>query len=702
MLTRIIRPMTARVFVALVTTLVPIAGRSASAQSPRPCVATDHRIVRAGAMGDTLGTAASPSLWVVSEPCDASPKGNFIAPAAILDWTPTQAPPFKFVVTGYNPRASSGTFVADPTRAMWGVQATENSYDPNVLQRISSPEQFDLSIGANEGRLRSDLRDAARRADPNESLCRSAFAYLSHQTAVGNALADLSVTGRRAYAAFKTRPPQEAAIRACLQKLPSLIGTTVVTDAMRAAAADSALDRAYRVLHVIRAGGWPSACPERDALGYIAVSGEDDQPHRPVDVPTAEFPNYDLEVSVPRANGKAPLVVHTRYMIAHTFVPAGAELATCAGGGRKIPADRKPVLAPDAEVLLYIHGMDGSLEEALTLTRALHELGREQHRNYTVISMDLPTSGYADNIEPDTIAPLSAYGHAPGRDVNLVDGLTYASNGYTAPILDFDENFVVAFVNTLSKTIPVAQHVRAVVGGSLGGNLTMRLGRPRADAPWITHVVPWSPAAIWPSFVDDPVKHAALAVTWYLAGGEPSFAEETPGARRSFFYGNFDWQTKVFGLIPVGGGRPQSEYWARDAWPCKHAGVRLARISRYETYNRSFRLWHWRLGLEQLQYSHRSPKPGTAQPLYLSNTKPMLLMCGVDDVGGDLCKSTQEVAPLMVNTPGYALFLLATGHSIHDERPRFLARRILEFLATPTVGLKPLGSSGTVTVASQP
>jgi hypothetical protein len=40
----------------------------------------------------------------------------------------------------------------------------------------------------------------------------------------------------------------------------------------------------------------------------------------------------------------------------------------------------------------------------------------------------------------------------------------------------------------------------------------------------------------------------------------------------------------------------------------------------------------------------------------------------------------RSMAPKMVNTPGNTLFLKNTGHSIHDERPRYLASRIVEFL----------------------
>jgi hypothetical protein len=609
-------------------------------------VATNHNIV-------------DPSN--VGESCDASPRGYFVSTPDLLDWTPTDAPQFKEALTNYEPPAA-------PTRAQ---------YDPGALS-ANNPNRK-ANIGANEGRLRPDLRQAAAQHNPIATLCQSAAAFALGNVSDGNAFADLSVTGRHAFAAFRAQPPQDSQVSACLQSNPR---TKSLPAATLQHAAAAALDRAYNVLNVIRAGGWasPSACQQRNSLGYIAVSGEDDQPHRPVNVPSAEFPQYDLNVLVPRP-GAQPLSVHTRYMIAHTFPPAGAELSSCAGTGRTIPADRAPVLASDAIVFLYIHGMDSRLEEALDLTHALHALGRQRHKNYTVISMDLPTSGYADNIDYNVIAPLTVDGHA-GGGVNLVDGLTFAPNKYVVPIVDFIENFIVNFINTLDRTTGVTHHAIYPIGGSLGGNMSFRLGRARPDAPWITTVIPWSPAAIWPSLADDPVKHAGLAAPWYFAGGDPAYGQETPGSRRSFFYGGFDWQSKVAWVIPLGGGEPQADYWYRDGWQCKPAHMLLARIDRYETYDQNFRRWHWRLGMEQLIFSQQIPVPGTnpTQPLYLRNTKRMLLLCGMNDIGGGLCEDTRNVAPKMEMTPGKALFLQTTGHSIHNERPNFLAQQIVDFV----------------------
>jgi hypothetical protein len=607
--------------------------------------------------------------------CEPRPLGIFPAPADLLDWTPTDAPPFKQAETNFNP----------------GPPASRQQYNPGALS-INDPklDSMKLNLGSNEGRLRSDLRDAAAHRNPIECLCKSAAAFAVNDQADGNAFADLSVTGRNAFAAFRAQPPQDPQILSCLRSNPKTKGLPEQT--LQKATSQS-LNRAYRVLHILRTGGWPgnSACSQaRQNLGYIAVSGEDDQPHRPVNVASAEFPQYDLQVPVVVRSTGRTITVRTRYMIADSNAPAPDQLGNCAFTGRTIPADRTPVLAPDAEIFLYIPGGDSRLEEALDLTHALHALEGQRHKNYTVISMDLPTSGYADNIDQTLIQPPIFDGHAGGG----VTGLEFAPNKYNAPILDFAEDFIVSFINTLDRSVPslrLTQHNIVPLGGSLGGNLAFRLGRPRADAPWIQEVVSWSTASIWPSLADSGANHAGLATPWYFAGGSPDYLPETPGARRTMFYGGFDWQSKAGGFLPVGGsgllglaggGRPQAELWYRDGWECKPSHLRFARIDRYETYDRNFRLWHWRMGMEQLMFSQQISKPGTnpPEPLYLSNTKPMLLLCGMDDLGGDLCAHTRDVAPKMVLTPGRALFLETTGHSIHNERPHFLALEITAFV----------------------
>jgi pimeloyl-ACP methyl ester carboxylesterase len=620
------------------------------------------------------------------EPCDSSANGYYLPRIDLLDWTPTEAPPFEQIATGYRPEAGT-------TGKLGGIPAG----------------------GLNEGRLRADLRDAAKEANPNKTLCSAAAAFALGNPVDGNAFADLSVTGLRTFKEFRAHPPQTSDILFCARQKLSNSG---IADAQVKTAVDMALNRAYLVLGIVRAGGWPTACPQRDALlpQYIAVSGEDDHPHRPVNVPSAEFPQFDLDVNVPRPFGLPPLTVHTRYMIAHTTPPQGAKPTSCAPTGRTVPVDQVPMLAPDAEVILFIHGQDSRLEEALSVTRQIRALGLARHQNYTVISMDLPTSGYADNVDHTIIAPLSVDGRAKG-DLSLIElgidilspldialafraiqdslGLEFDPDpSYRVPILDFDEDFIVAFVKKLDETLgmnhPLTSHPLTVVGGSLGGNLSMRLGRPRPDAPWISKIVSWSPASIWPSMSDDPIKHAALAVPWYLAGGDPAHTREDPGQRRAWFYGGYEWTPEILFTIKPDTGQPQAQLWYDCAWACKGSYIRLGRLERYETYDKNFRLWHWRLGMEQFIFSHRSNNPRTAQPWYLSNTKPMLLMCGMDDAGGGLCASAREVAPKMNVTQGFALFLNSTGHSIHAERPNFLARHVVDFIdgvGTPPPGV---------------
>jgi hypothetical protein len=380
-----------------------------------------------------------------------------------------------------------------------------------------------------------------------------------------------------------------------------------------------------------RAGGWPGRClVQRQKLGWIAVSGEDDRPHRPVNVPSTEFQQYDLAVDV------KGIRVNTRYMIAERQ-RLGA--LACASPTRRVPVDPAPSLAPEAKVILLVHGMDSRLEEALDLTKALHKIAETTRENWTVISMDLPTSGYADNIDHRRISPLGELGEAKFRfhgatDLELTDLQVFNARGqHKVPLLDFIEDFILAFVDKLEKSIPgVSTKLKAVVGGSLGGNMAMCIGRRVGAPPWIRNVVPWSPAAIWPSFADgaNPADPIAVAIPFMWAGGDPRQLVEEGFMRRLFFHLGFDWKMGVL-------GRPaQAKEWYRKEWDCTPSHGIAARLDRHETYDSNFRLWHWRLGAEQLLFSQQGP-PGSIPrcqqspsrtPLYCDNTKRMLLLCG--------------------------------------------------------------------------
>jgi len=506
------------------------------------------------------------------------------------------------------------------------------------------------NIGANEGRLRSELRSAAAAAEPREPLRKASFRFAAGDVVWGNAYADLTVTGRRAFANFRQLMPGDPFCQWVVGTIPPL-GTPPVTPAAVLNGCRTALDRAYRVANFLRTGqrGDTPALKaakraERNALGWIAVSGEDDSPHRPVNVPSSDYPQYDLVVRVQTPFGPPPFYVdvHTRYTIAQS-------------------------------------GIAG--------------------RNLVVISVDLPTSGYADNLNYNLISPLVMIGSPkitpnplpipvvppidaflgilgvpPGTPV-IPPGFPipdFQATGAT-PLLDFIEQFVVNFASTLDNTVPFKNNIKAVMGGSLGGNMTFRLGR-RPNVPWLPQFVVWSPASIWDSLGGgaDFIKHQGPLSAWKSAN--QAMTTWGPGDRAAFF-GSWDRP-----IVPIIVPQAQSDTWTSDHYLCKKSMVAAARLDRQETFDPMFLGWHWRLGAEQLLYSHQN-KDASGQPLYMSNHKPMLLACGQEDQVpfNDICPATEKTAPHML-TPGKAVYLAQTGHSLDNERRTYWAQQVIAFL----------------------
>jgi pimeloyl-ACP methyl ester carboxylesterase len=111
----------------------------------------------------------------------------------------------------------------------------------------------------------------------------------------------------------------------------------------------------------------------------------------------------------------------------------------------------------------------------------------------TLVMVDLPCNGYSDPIEHTRIAPTAESRYDPENP----DGCRF-------PVLDFIEESVLTFVDALDAALVdsgrqgIAHRIEAVIGGSLGGNICLRLAR-RLDrrAP---RIVAWSPASVWESF----------------------------------------------------------------------------------------------------------------------------------------------------------------------------------------------------------
>jgi len=560
--------------------------------------------------------------------------------------------------------------------------------EPCTMTQLSqhpSPPSV-LVDDANENRLNEVLREAAQTQDPLVILSRAAVAYFaaSHADALepflknqalsnpmvvvalgalrnpplGPALADLSVTGRAVYAKFSSLAPRESQLLEPL--LLAVSGWPEATQDPVLYALRQALDRAYQVARAVR--GHEARAP----LGWIAVAGEDDPPDRPVNVPSAPYPQYDLTVNV------KGIPVVTRYMIAsesnRITPPPPITLPPPPFGGppsdlpRTLPGAPLPLLPWPDNVMLYIHGHSSRLEESLDLVEALHLVAREHGTPYTIISMDLPCNGYSSMFDHTQVAlPEASDYDFPNKIANV-------------PILDFIEEFIVQFVNALEGQLTLQlQHIQdrmvAVIGGSLGGNMGLRLGR--RNEPWLKNIIAWSPASVWNSLANatlDPFKALILKIPH-----ERINEDERVELRHDYFAQVFDGYE----------GEPaQAPYWYRDGWPCKQTYIEMARRDRQEIYNASFRRWHWRVAYEQLIFSHLDPDTPGGPPRYKSIHSNMLLSAGSADNDPflGLYGPTQDIAHQMTNTPGRTLFLLNTGHSIHNERPRLLADAIVNFL----------------------
>src|SRR5262245_48565389 len=149
------------------------------------------------------------------------------------------------------------------------------------------------------GRLIQPLRVAARTKDAREILARSAVGryrdrHYNELTSpepnsleIQNALSDLAVTGRSAYASFRALAPVEADLSALVRsKLAAAYPAHQVVDSDLSAVIKETLERAYKVAWALR-GPVGHRRAEREALDWIAVTAEDDSPDRPVNVGSA-------------------------------------------------------------------------------------------------------------------------------------------------------------------------------------------------------------------------------------------------------------------------------------------------------------------------------------------------------------------------------------------------------------------------------
>lgn len=500
-----------------------------------------------------------------------------------------------------------------------------------------------------EGRLRPELVAVAAR--PVTALVQAVLQPPQAQR-LALAFAEIAVTGHRAHAEFvRMDPPADPA--ALVRRVIGLAQTADphADPATLAARAPLFVDRARKTSRWLRArtarerkAAYVAMHPNLpfDQRPWVAVAGEIDPPDRPVNMPATALNQDDVLVPVPQR-----------------AAPIRARVAS---------SDAVTDATSHAKIVVFLHGLGSRLEETSAVAASLVAKG------YGVLALDLPNQGYSERFS--------------FADVGLTDMANTGTRDAAGHVRVYAMDFYVDFIGRLLKAFDaqfpagrVLSRIVAIGGGSEGGCLSLRLATSLPTV--VRRALPWSPGAVWESFLDNDLVHHLV-----LRDGpiHDVTSDENPQSRGSYISGNFD--------VPLGGGvgafigmpRPADTWW-RNGWRCKPRSEREARMMQWEIYHPWFRRWCAAMAHEQLAYSFRSGD--TAAPLggwpVDAVTIPLLLMTGAADevMFADICSATQSIgnrAQRLGAPHGYQLTFPTTGHSIHDERPEQLAQEIDLFL----------------------
>jgi Zinc dependent phospholipase C len=533
---------------------------------------------------------------------------------------------------------------------------------------------------------------------------------LKGNPALTKTLAELAVTGRRAFDTFARWEPDAAQLTETVTKAfpdfaydPGKLENSV----------QSVLDAAYTALWAIRSND-PTWRAARYKLGWIAVSGFDDTPHRPVNVPTAPYPQHDITFEVGNCNpdptAQQTVTVTTRYMIAsaHSFV--GQTDATYSSFGNppdptllvapdapviprpaapwSIPRDL-PLIPPEDKIIIYIHGGGSRTEEAVDMANWFIVEGKNVGESYTVISFDLPNSAYA--------APL---------DITQVVGTSY---DYTQLwVLQFEQQYIIRFIAALDAQFGIRDRVAAVMGGSLGGNTSLLMTDWYSEAlPFLQTIVSWSVTAMAPDKFLGLISPAELGA--YLGGLQNDAMSAEPiddhSTERDYIEKMYTNALLNIGPVdlpaqPIMWYRGGYDEKGRGAWqPEKDNEIARSRFDRYEIYSPNSRHWTTAIDLEQIAFTFQDDKPGlswvTATASATLPASNLMLVAGDNDNFNPnaIYNSTIDVVRAhRLVAQGKAEFYLDTGHSIHNERPHLFAKDIIYFLTHPTAGDSPNGT----------
>ena len=542
--------------------------------------------------------------------------------------------------------------------------------------------------GVHTGRLAPWLRSAAATKNPLAILGKAVVARFSptntgNASAESQALADLAVTGRAAYDTFCTNRIDDAALINHVQPILSGKSQQQLQDAVRAV-----LDRAYKVAWTLR--GSPSQRGAlRPDLGWIAVSGEDDPPHAPVNLPCSDGYMGELKV----VDGTSLLTLRATLLLPDN--PAPDMMPDISK--RQIPnstaftsALNNREAAGYDELFLFVHGLASRCEEAEIFKKKLIAKGAALGQRYAVLSVDMPGMGYSKRFDLDDL--ISRRTHGGFHGFKLPNGA-----GSNFPLLGLYSDTLVQICNNTPGGV---QHV---MGGSLGGNMTLWL----AAEPMFTELTPannkptsvisflaWSPASIWESYErsrDTAVEGNGTHMDIFKnAVKNRSYARmkelETVDTRWHFFE------------IPQR-GEELAGIHILGAWGYPPSIENI--LLQSELYSEQYRRTFWAAGYEQVVFSHQEPlAPAGGLPFqkwpFKTINKPLFLASGAKDIGSgsgqpgtgrvaDIFNNVVAVTEACPEVQGLRLLMLDIGHSIHDERPGHLGKKITDFLAALSV-----------------
>lgn len=252
--------------------------------------------------------------------------------------------------------------------------------------------------------------------------------------------------------------------------------------------------------------------------------------------------------------------------------------------------DEGPRQSPGRGTVLLIHGHTSRIEEYDGLVPILAEQLR-------VLVVDLPGSGYSD--KPDR---------------------TYS--------LTFYEDTLISFLDALRVD-------RAhLAGGSMGGNITLRLGHRFPER--FERLAPWAPGSAWPART-------------FVAGV----------MRRSTSYSLF-W--------PI--VRIQSRYWYSDDWPPRDAMLAETFAYYQEVLGPGFVRMYFDMAADQVGWSLFDIAAEIRQPTWLG--------WGDRDHGANMGAGVARLHELLPNSELHVF--PGARHSLAAEVPGPLATAVNEFL----------------------